>query len=99
MQPEDPHSIEMLMLSELGLPGERSCCLTFVGGGVVAAHQGQAAGPEAAALGGRALAIGAYWLAHASVDWFWSYAAITLPVPFAIGAAAAPALRPRATGG
>ncbi len=92
VQPEDPHSIEMLMISELGLPGI-ILLLTFIGGGVVAAIRARRRGPEAAALAAGALAIGAYWLAHASVDWFWSYAAITLPVPFAIGAAAAPALR------
>ena len=44
----------------------------------------------------------AYWLVHASVEWFWSYPALTLPMAFALGAAAAPALlRPgaRATAG
>jgi tetratricopeptide (TPR) repeat protein len=38
------------------------------------------------------MAVGAYWLAHASVDWFWSYPAVTFPMAFVIGAAAAPAL-------
>jgi len=92
VQPEDPHSIEMLMLSELGIPGAL-LMLTFIGGGVVAILRTRRLGPEEATLAAGVLAIGAYWLAHASVDWFWSYAAITLPVPFAIGAAAAPALR------
>ena len=42
-----------------------------------------------------ALAVGGYWLVHASVEWFWSYPAMTLPMAFAMGAAAAPAaLRP-----
>jgi hypothetical protein len=92
VQPEDPHSIEMLMLSELGVPGAL-LMLTFIGGGVVAVVRSRRLGPEAATLAACALAVGAYWLAHASVDWLWSYAAITLPVPFVIGAAAAPPLR------
>ena len=46
-------------------------------------------GPEAAALVAGALAISAYWLVHASAEWFWSYAVITLPMAYALGAAAA----------
>jgi O-Antigen ligase len=92
VQPEDPHSLEMLMLSELGLPGAL-LMLAFLGGGVVAIVRTRRLGPEEATLAAGVLALGAYWLVHASVDWFWSYAAITLPVPFAFGAAAAPALR------
>jgi hypothetical protein len=92
VQPEDPHSIEMLALSELGIPGAL-LMLGFIGGGIVAILRTRRLGPEGAALAAGALAVGAYWLAHASVDWFWSYAAVTLPVCFAVGAAAAPALR------
>ena len=91
-EPEDPHSIEMLMLGELGLPGGL-LLLTFLVGAVVAVMRARRLGPSEAALAAAALALGGYWLAHASVDWFWSYAVITLPVPFALGAAAAPALR------
>jgi hypothetical protein len=92
VEPEDPHSVEMLMLGELGLPGTL-LFLTFVGGGVVAVIRARSLGSSEAALAAGALALGGYWLAHASVDWFWSYAVITLPVPFALGAAVAPALR------
>jgi hypothetical protein len=91
VQPEDPHSIEMLMLSELGVPGAL-LMLIFIGGGVIAILRTRRLGPEGAALAAGALAVGAYWFTHASVDWFWSYAAITLPVPFAVGAASAPVL-------
>lgn len=91
-EPEDPHSIETLMLGELGLPGAL-LLLTFVVGAAVAAIRARRLGPSEAALAAGALALGGYWLAHASVDWFWSYAVVTLPVPFALGAAAAPALR------
>lgn len=92
VEPEDPHSIEMLMLGELGLPGAL-LFLTFLVGAVVAAIRARRLGSSEAALVAGALALAGYWLAHASVDWFWSYAVITLPVPFALGAAAAPALR------
>jgi O-Antigen ligase len=92
LQPEDPHGVELLMMSELGIPGAL-LMLVFIGGGVVAIVRTRRLGPEESMLAAGVLALGAYWLAHASVDWFWSYAAITLPVPFAIGVAAAPALK------
>ncbi|MGH2957310.1 MAG: O-antigen ligase family protein [Solirubrobacterales bacterium] len=91
VQPEDPHSIELLMASELGLPGVLLFAL-FAAGATVGVLRARRLGPSAAALAAAALAVGAYWLAHASVEWFWSYPAITLPVLFALGAAAAPAL-------
>jgi hypothetical protein len=90
--PEDPHSVEILMISELGLPGAL-LFLAFILGSVVAIVRARRLGSSAATLAAGALALSAYWLAHASADWFWSYAAITLPVPFALGAAAAPTLR------
>jgi hypothetical protein len=92
VSPEDPHGVETLMLGELGLPGTL-LFLTFLVGSVVAAVRARRLGPSAAALAAGALALSAYWLAQASVDWFWSYAAITLPVPYALGSALAPALR------
>jgi hypothetical protein len=91
VDPEDPHSVQLLMASELGVGG----FLLFAGffiGGVVGALRSRRLGPSAAALAAGALAIAAYWLLHASVEWFWSYPAITLPAVFALGAAAAPAL-------
>jgi hypothetical protein len=89
VQPEDPHSVEMLMLSELGAPGFLLFA-AFIGGALVAILRARRLGPEAAALAAAALASGAYWLLHASVDWFWSYPGVTAPVVFALGAAAAP---------
>jgi hypothetical protein len=89
VQPEDPHSVEMLMLSELGLPGFLLFA-AFIGGALVAILRSRRLGPGPAALAATVLASGAYWLLHASVDWFWSYPAVTAPVAFALGAAAAP---------
>jgi hypothetical protein len=90
VQPEDPHSVEMLMLSELGLPGILLFA-AFIGGALVAILRARRLGPEAAALAATVLAAAAYWLLHASVDWFWSYPAVTAPIAFGLGAAAAPA--------
>ena len=96
VQPEDPHSVELLMASELGVPG-LLLFGAFVVAAVAAALRARRLGPSAAALAAGALAVGAYWFAHASVEWFWTYPAITLPVAFVMGAAAAPALlRPAA---
>ena len=90
-QPEDPHSVELLMASELGVPG-LALFAAFVLAALIAALRARRLGPSAAALAAGALAAGAYWLLQASVDWFWHYPAITLPVAFALGAAAAPGL-------
>lgn len=94
VQPEDPHSVEMMMLSELGLPGIL-LFVAFLAGVLVSIVRSRRLGPGAAALVATVLASATYWLVHASVDWFWSYPAVTAPVVFALGAAAAPiCLRP-----
>lgn len=91
LQPEDPHSVEMLMASELGVPG-LLLFGAFLIAAIVAVMRARRLGPSAAALAAGALAAVGYWLVQASVDWFWHYPAITLPVVFALGAAAGPAL-------
>ncbi len=97
LQPEDPHSVELLMAGELGLPG-LLLFGAFLVAATMAALRARRLGPSAAALCATALAIAAYWLVHASVEWFWSYPALVLPVTFALGAAGAPAvLRPTAS--
>ena len=82
------------MASELG--PARPCPVRRLrgGGGDRRGPEGEAsppAGPRLLATA--ALGAFAYWLAHASVDWFWHYAGVTAPVVFMLGAAAAPALR------
>jgi hypothetical protein len=89
--PEDPHSIWMLMASELGVPGV-ALFLAFCAAATVTAIRSRRLGPQAAALAAAALAAGAYWLTHASLDWFWSYPAVTAPVMAMLGSAAAPGL-------
>jgi O-Antigen ligase len=86
--PRDPHSVEVLMLSELGVVGFLLFA-TFVVAGVVAGLRARRLGPSAAALSAGCLTAGAYWLVHSSYDWFWHYPAITAPALFLFGAAAA----------
>jgi hypothetical protein len=89
--PNDPHSAEMLMLSELGLPGLLLFAVALAGG-AVGALRSRARGPQAAALAAAALGAAAYWFTHASFDWFWNYPALTAPAVYLLGAACAPAL-------
>lgn len=91
VQPEDPHGVELLMASELGVPG-LALFAAFAIAALVAILRARRLGPAAGALAAAGLAAGAYWLVQASVDWFWNYPGITLPVAFLLGTAAAPAL-------
>ena len=94
--PSDPHSLEMLMLSELGLPG-LLLVAAFACGAALAIVRSASLGPSAAALAAGAAGAGAYWVTHASYDWFWNYPAITAPVIALAGSACgAAALRPMA---
>jgi hypothetical protein len=88
----DAHSVELETLSELGVPG-LLMLIGAIGGATIAAFRARRLGPSAAALSAIALTAGAYWLAHASIDWLWAYAGITAPVFALAGAACAPALR------
>jgi O-Antigen ligase/Tetratricopeptide repeat len=89
--PNDPHSVEMLMFSELGIVG-LGLFGTFVVGSALGGFRTWRLGASAAALAAGSLSSAAYWLAHSSYDWFWHYPAITAPAMFLLGAAAAPTL-------
>ncbi len=88
----DAHSVELETLSELGIPGLALLVLAMFGAGAGALRAGRL-GPSAATLAAVALAAGAYWMVHASIDWFWPYPAVTAPVLCLLGAACAPAMR------
>ena len=67
------------MLAELGLVG-----LVLFAAAIVGARDRRRCAPAASARPRRrsaavALASGAYWLVHTSLDWFWPYPAITAP--------------------
>jgi O-Antigen ligase len=84
----DAHSVELEILSELGVPG-LAMFVVAIGAAGIGAVRARRAGPEAAALSAIALTAGTYWLVHASFDWFWPYAAITAPVLALLGSACA----------
>lgn len=91
---QDPHSVEMGMLGELGLPGGMllsvALALAFLG-----AARSVRAGGQLAVVGGAALAAGTAWLVQASIDWIWAYPAVTAPALGMLGLAASRPLPPR----
>ncbi len=87
--PRDPHSVELLFAGELGLPG-LGLFVLFAVAAVAGTLKSRKLGPRAASLTAGALTITAYWLVHASVDWFWNYPGLTAPVIALLGAACAP---------
>jgi O-antigen ligase/polysaccharide polymerase Wzy-like membrane protein len=89
---QDAHSVELENLAQFGFPG-LILFIGAIGAAGVGAMRARRLGPEPAWLSIIALTAGAYWLAHASVDWFWPYPAITAPVLALLGSACAPALR------
>ncbi|MDQ2940082.1 MAG: O-antigen ligase family protein, partial [Actinomycetota bacterium] len=92
--PRDPHSVEMLMISELGIVG-LLLLAAFLVASAISGLRTRRLGPPAAALAAGSLTVGAYWLVHASYDWLWHYPAITTPAIFLLGAAASPPLLDR----
>ncbi len=87
----DAHSVELELLSELGLPG-LALFACFVGGAALGVLRARRLGPSAAGIGAVALASGTYWLVHSSIDWFWPYPAVTAPTMALLGAACGPAV-------
>jgi hypothetical protein len=89
---DDAHSVELEILSELGIPGLTLfvCAIGAAGVGVMRARR---IGSDPAWLSITAVTAGTYWLLHTSVDWFWPYPGITAPVLALLGSACAPALR------
>jgi tetratricopeptide (TPR) repeat protein len=91
-KPRYPHSLELGVVSQLGLVGA-----LLLGGAlaalVVASARVRRAEYERRALAAAAAAVFAYWLAHASVDWFWEFPGLTAPALAMLGTATA--LAPR----
>ena len=87
----DPHSVEMKMVSELGFIGLAMFAAVVIGA-VAVSLRARASGSAAAAVAGATLAAGTYWFVHTSIDWFWTYPAITAPVFALVGVTAGSAL-------
>jgi tetratricopeptide (TPR) repeat protein len=93
-QPRFPHSLELGVLSQLGLPGAM-LLLGGLGAAALAAFAARRVPRPSRAAAAGASAVFVYWLAHASVDWFWEFLALTAPAY--AGLAMAGALAPRRT--
>jgi hypothetical protein len=91
----DAHSVEFEVLSELGIVGLLLFATAIVSL-LVGSWLSRGLSPLAASLSGIAITTGAYWLAHSSFDWFWTYAGVTAPVFALLGSACAGAAVPRA---
>jgi O-Antigen ligase len=89
--PKDPHSSEMLMFSEFGLPG-LLLFATFLVAATIAAVRHRRAGPLAATVVAGGLAAAAQWFVHSSYDWLWFYPGVTAPAIYLLGVMSAPSL-------
>jgi O-antigen ligase len=89
--PRDAHSVELELLSEQGILALLAF-VVFVIAAMSGALRSRRLGPAATALVSAALGAGAYWLVHASIEWFWTFPGVTAPVMFLLGAACAPAM-------
>jgi tetratricopeptide (TPR) repeat protein len=76
-----PHSLPLGILSQTGLIGTLlfGGFFVFAVGGVVRTRWGDAS-PLARGVAAATLAALAYWLVHASADWFWEFPALTAPI-------------------
>lgn len=88
-KPRFPHSLEMGVLSQTGLVGFLLFAGAIGAAGVAAFRGAVRAGPAAGAAAAGAIGSFAYWFFHASVDWFWEFAALTGPAIALLGLAGA----------
>jgi hypothetical protein len=97
-RPQFPHSLELGVLSQTGLIGAVLLCGALLVA-LVAAWRVHSAPRGQRAVAGAAVGIAAYWLLHASVDWFWEFAALTGTAVAMLGLAGALAPRPAPAAG
>ena len=87
-QPDYPHSLEMGVLSQTGLVGALLLLGAFAACIVAAIGALRSNRVPVAAAAAAGVATFAYWLAHASVDWFWEFPGLTAPAIAMLGLAA-----------
>ena len=95
-QPRYPHSLELGVLAQTGLVGALALTGALLAGLLAALLPRSGVPREARAAAGAALALFAYWLAHASIDWFWEFPGLTAPALAALGLAGATVRAPSA---
>jgi hypothetical protein len=93
-RPRFPHSLELGVLSQTGLVGAALLAGALLMA-LVAAWRVRSAPRGRRAVTGASVGIAAYWLLHASVDWFWEFAALTGVAIAMLGLAGALGPRPR----
>ena len=86
-QPRYPHSFELGVLSQTGVVGAILLGAALLAAGFAALTVRRRGSPAAASAAGAAGAVFAYWLLHASVDWFWEFPALTAAAFAALGLA------------
>lgn len=85
-EPAYPHSLEIMVLSQLGLVGGL-LFVAFLGAAGVAVLPRGHEEPAATTVVGAALAGSMYFFVHASVDWFWEIPALGAPAFALLGLA------------
>ncbi len=85
-EPTYPHSLQVMVLSQLGLVGG-ALMLVFLAAAGTAALPRRREDPGVTALAGAALAGCVYFFLHASVDWFWEIPALGAPAVALLGLA------------
>jgi tetratricopeptide (TPR) repeat protein len=96
-EPRYPHSLELRLLSQLGIVGA-ALFVVFAGAATAAALRAREPQARLLLIGG--LGIWLYWLIHGSADWFWELPALSAPAfAFVALLAALPAETASGTGG
>lgn len=86
-EPAYPHSLPVMVLSQLGIVGAALFASFLVSIGVATVPR-RSDDPGVAAVGGAAVAGAVYFFVHASVDWFWEIPALGAPAMALMGLAA-----------
>jgi hypothetical protein len=87
-EPSYPHSLWVMILSQLGVVGAAVFATFLVAVGIATVPRPRQ-DPATIAVGGAALAGALYFFVHASVDWFWEIPALGGPALALLGLAAA----------
>ena len=87
-QPRYAHSLELGVLSQVGLVGALLLAAAFASA-LAGAARARSLPPSGRAAAVACAAVFGYWLLHASIDWFWEFPALTGAAIAALGMAAA----------